>query len=54
MLNFTSIGNQDASFFYHNNEAGMEARQRALVAALDDMLGWLESGGGWMGGERHY
>ena len=23
----------------------MEARQRALVAALDDMLGWLESGG---------
>ena len=22
----------------------MEARQRALVAALDDMLGWLESG----------
>ncbi|KAG1677472.1 hypothetical protein FOA52_001928 [Chlamydomonas sp. UWO 241] len=34
-------GAQDASFFDQTNEAGMEARQRALHAALDDMLEWL-------------
>ena len=37
---------QDASFFDSKNEAGLEARQKALVAALDAMLGWLESGVG--------
>jgi hypothetical protein len=35
---------QDASFFDHNNEAGMAKRQEALIAALDDMLDWLEKG----------
>jgi hypothetical protein len=32
---------QDALFFDHHNPAGMEARNRALHAALDDMLLWL-------------
>lgn len=32
---------QDANFFDQANPAGMEARERALHAALDDMLGWL-------------
>ena len=27
-------------------QAGMEARHKALHAALDDMLHWLDSGGG--------
>ncbi|KAK9833381.1 hypothetical protein WJX81_000334 [Elliptochloris bilobata] len=32
---------QDAAFFDHNNPAGREARHRALIAALEDMEGWL-------------
>ena len=36
---------QDASFFDPGNPNGMEARQRALVSALEDMEGWLDSDG---------
>ena len=46
---------QDASFFDHSNQAGMEARNRALYAALDDMTDWLASGAGpaaWRVAER--
>ncbi|GFR52044.1 hypothetical protein Agub_g14563 [Astrephomene gubernaculifera] len=32
---------QDAEFFDHANEAGVEARNRALNAALDDLMNWL-------------
>lgn len=34
---------QDASFFDYNNKEGMEARERALMAALEDLELWLES-----------
>ncbi|GIL67684.1 hypothetical protein Vafri_21012 [Volvox africanus] len=34
---------QDAEFFDHTNEAGLEARQRALNAALEDLIAWLRS-----------
>ncbi|EFJ46141.1 hypothetical protein VOLCADRAFT_105711 [Volvox carteri f. nagariensis] len=34
---------QDAEFFDHTNEAGLEARHRALNAALDDLTAWLRS-----------
>jgi hypothetical protein len=36
---------QDAAFFDHRNPAGREARERALVAALDDMEAWLTGAG---------
>lgn len=36
-------GLQDASFFDRNNQAGLEARNKALNAALDDLLGYLYS-----------
>ncbi|GIL90017.1 hypothetical protein Vretifemale_17742 [Volvox reticuliferus] len=34
---------QDAEFFDHTNEAGLEARHRALNAALDDLIFWLQN-----------
>ncbi|CAD7703452.1 unnamed protein product [Ostreobium quekettii] len=34
---------QDASFFDHRNPAGMEAREKALHAALDDLMLYLQS-----------
>mmetsp|Transcript_6882 Transcript_6882/g.17136 ORF Transcript_6882/g.17136 Transcript_6882/m.17136 type:complete len:656 (-) Transcript_6882:490-2457(-) len=37
---------QDATFFDRNNPHGMEARQRALLAALDDLTTWLNSDAG--------
>ncbi|PNW72565.1 hypothetical protein CHLRE_16g691888v5 [Chlamydomonas reinhardtii] len=37
---------QSAAFFDHTNEAGMEARNRALNAALDDLMSWLRSDSG--------
>ncbi|KAG2447462.1 hypothetical protein HYH02_007783 [Chlamydomonas schloesseri] len=37
---------QSAAFFDHNNEAGMEARNRALNAALDDLVSWLRTDSG--------
>ncbi|KAG2422824.1 hypothetical protein HXX76_015767 [Chlamydomonas incerta] len=37
---------QSAAFFDHTNEAGMEARNRALNAALDDLMNWLRSDSG--------
>lgn len=36
---------QDASFFDHNNLAGLKAREEALDAALDDMCSWLDGAG---------
>lgn len=35
----------DASFFDPSNAQGIAARQRALIAALDDMEAWLEGDG---------
>ncbi|PNH04155.1 6-phosphofructo-2-kinase/fructose-2,6-bisphosphatase, partial [Tetrabaena socialis] len=37
---------QDAGFFDHANEAGVEARNRALHAALDDLVAYLRSDSG--------
>ncbi|GLI68462.1 hypothetical protein VaNZ11_012887 [Volvox africanus] len=37
---------QDAQFFDHANEAGQEARHRALSAALEDLRAWLRSDAG--------
>jgi 6-phosphofructo-2-kinase/fructose-2,6-biphosphatase len=37
---------QDASFFAKDNAAGLEARHRALLAALDEMMRWLNTGTG--------
>lgn len=34
---------QDASFFDNNNKAGVEARNRALLTALEDVTAYLES-----------
>ncbi|KAK9817958.1 hypothetical protein WJX72_004907 [[Myrmecia] bisecta] len=34
-------GVQDASFFDHSNPEGVQAREKALYAALDDMEAWL-------------
>jgi len=34
---------QDASFFDHNNPAGLKAREEALHEALDDMCNWLDT-----------
>lgn len=36
---------QDASFFDHNNPAGLKAREEALDAALEDMCSWLDGAG---------
>lgn len=37
---------QDASFFDKDNDKGMEARHRALLNALDEMMRWLNNGSG--------
>ncbi|KAG2490339.1 hypothetical protein HYH03_011286 [Edaphochlamys debaryana] len=37
---------QDAAFFDHANESGVEARNRALHAALDDLTAYLRSDSG--------
>lgn len=37
---------QDAAFFDCHNKAGLEARHRALAAALDDLMAYLASDSG--------
>ena len=43
---------QDAGWFDPGNPVGYEARQRALLAALDDLEAWLATGEGFRALDR--
>lgn len=44
---------QNASFFDRHNAHGMEMRERALMAALDDLTAYLNSDQGQVGHNYH-